>query len=63
MGIRSHAFGRVTLTGRDATKFINQVRFGKPKSAAKESVRKGVRLAREFERDGKLSLTVRLKGT
>ena len=30
MSIKSHAFGRVTLTGSDARKFENQVRCGKP---------------------------------
>ena len=59
MSIKSHAFGRVTLTDEDAKKFKNQVIYGKPKAAAVESVKRGVTLARQFEKDGKIRLSVK----
>lgn len=60
MAIKSHAFGRVTLTDGDATKFRNQVAFGKPKMAAVESVKRGVEMTRAL-RDSGGKLTLKLK--
>lgn len=59
MSIQSHAFGRVTLTGRDAKKFRNQVVYGKPKAAAKESVKRGVKLSRTLHKSGQVKVTLR----
>lgn len=61
MGIKSHAFGRVTLTGRDAEKFKNQVTYGKPKAAAVAAVKRGVVLSRELQQTGKIVRTIKLK--
>jgi hypothetical protein len=59
MGIRSHAFGRVTLTDEDAAKFENQVRYGRPKAAAIESVKRGIKLSDQFQKAGnKVVITV-----
>jgi hypothetical protein len=63
MSIRSHAFGRVTLTGQDARKFKNQVAYGKPSAAAKASVRSGVKLSRLYEKTGRLSVRVKFQST
>jgi hypothetical protein len=46
MSIKSHAFGRVTLTGEDAKKFKAQVTYGRPKAAAVESAKRGVEMSR-----------------
>lgn len=59
MSIKSHAFGRVTLTGADAVKFKNQVTYGRPKAAAKESVARGVALSEALSRDGVISLKLK----
>jgi hypothetical protein len=56
MSIQSHAFGRVTLTGEDAKKFKQQIIHGKPKKAAVESIKRGVALARAFQKNGKVVL-------
>ena len=60
MAIESNSFGRVTLTGGDARKFLNQVTFGKPKQAATDSVKRGVEMSRAM-RDNGGKLTVTLK--
>jgi hypothetical protein len=60
MGIKSNAFGRVTLTDDDAKKFRNQVSYGKPKQAAAESVKRGVQMVQTFQ-ENKGKVTVRLK--
>lgn len=60
MSIKSHAFGRVTLTGQDAQKFKNQVVYGKPKAAATKSVSDGVELSREMQKSGKVVRTVKI---
>jgi hypothetical protein len=60
MAIKSHSFGRVTLTERDATKFQNQVTFGKPKRAALEGVKRGVELAQALrDNGGRITLTLK----
>jgi hypothetical protein len=53
MSIKSNAFGRVTLTGADAKKFRDQVTYGKPKAAAKESVKRGIAMVRDMSKSGK----------
>jgi hypothetical protein len=58
MSIKSHAFGRVTLTERDAEKFKDQVRYGRPKAAAVEGVQRGVELSRAVKNTGKVRLTL-----
>ncbi|MEP2827587.1 hypothetical protein [Parvibaculum sp.] len=58
MSIKSHAFGRVTLTDEDAKKFKNQVIYGKPKAAAVESVKRGVTLAHEFGKGGRIRIQI-----
>lgn len=59
MSIKSDAFGRVTLTARDAKKFKNQVTFGRPKAAAVESVRRGVKLNDTYKKSGKIVFRVK----
>lgn len=61
MSIKSHAFGRVTLTGKDAKKFENQMTYGKAKVAAVKSVKRGVVLAREMRNSGRVVMTVKVK--
>ena len=60
MSIKSNAFGRVTLTDQDAKKFENQVTYGKPTTAAIKSVKAGVKLVRDYEKSGRISLTLRI---
>ena len=48
MAIKSNAFGRVVLSGRDAKKFAAQVTYGKPKQAAKVNAKRGSEMLREM---------------
>jgi len=58
--IKSDSFGRVVLTGVDAEKFRSQVKFGRPKKAAVQSMERGLKLLREFEENnGSVKLTLR----
>lgn len=60
MAIKSHAFGCVTLTESDATKFRNQVTFGKSKKAAIESVKRGMEMTRKLrDNGGKIALKMK----
>lgn len=59
MSITSNAFGRVTLTDEDAKKFRDQVSYGKPKQAAKDSVQRGMEMVKSFQSTGKV--TIKLK--
>ncbi len=52
MSIKSTAFGRVVLTDADAKKFSNQVSYGRPKSAAYDSVAAGLKLSRQLREGG-----------
>lgn len=58
MSIRSDSFGRVALSGQDAKKFKNQVVYGRPKKAAKDTVANGLKLSNRLQRRGKLRLRV-----
>ena len=57
MGIKYHAFGRVTLTQDDADKFSRQVKYGRPNDAAKRSVERGLELSKKFKDGGKISFS------
>ncbi len=59
MSIKSNAFGRVTLTKKDAEKFRNQVLYGRASASAVDSVRRGVELSREFQKSGRVSFKVK----
>lgn len=61
MSIHSSAFGSVILTGKDAEKFVNQVRYGRPKKAASETIQRGSELAKELLSSGKVTLTLEPK--
>ena len=54
MAIKSHAFGRVTLTKDDAAKFSRQVKYGRSSEAAKKSVERGLELNEKFKTGGKI---------
>ena len=59
VSIRSDTFGRVSLTGEDARTFKRQVTYGRPSAAAVHSVQLGVKLARAFQRDRKVSIKIK----
>jgi hypothetical protein len=59
MSITSHAFGRVKLTEADATKFKNQVVYGRPKAAARQSVAEGVKLSEQLGKQGAIKLKLK----
>lgn len=61
MSIVSHAFGRVKLTEADATKFKNQVKYGRPKAAAKMTVTEGVKLSEALSKNGRVTIALRKK--
>jgi hypothetical protein len=48
MAIQSNAFGRVVLTGADARKFEDQVRYGRLKPAAEKSAKRGAEMLRQM---------------
>jgi len=56
MSIKSDTFGRVTLTEGDAAKFRAQVTHGRPKAAAIANVKRGIKLSRSFQANGKLTV-------
>lgn len=44
------------LVGDDAIRFRNQVRYGRPKRAAVEGVRRGLKMAEEMATTGRVKL-------
>ncbi|MCH4560360.1 hypothetical protein [Mesorhizobium jarvisii] len=59
MSIKSSAFGGVTLTGEDAKKFLNQVRYGRPKAAATASAKRGSAMLSQMQKSGSVSVTIK----
>ena len=58
MAIKSHPFGRVTLTGDDAKEFAKQVLHGQANQAAEDALRKGRIMVKEFKSTGKVNITL-----
>lgn len=52
MAITSTAFGRVTLTDKDAERFKHQVRYGRSSEASRTAVSEGIKLARQLDKKG-----------
>ncbi len=52
MAVFSNTFGGLRLTGEDATKFRNQVRYGRSNQAARDTAARGRELAVVLLRDG-----------
>jgi len=61
VAIMSNVFGRVTLTDEDAKKFRRQTTYGRPKSEAAESLRKGLEISRELRDSGRVSVKVTIQ--
>lgn len=59
MSVHTSVFGGVTLTGKDASKFVKQVKNGKPKQAAKDTAARGKKMLAEYEANG--FVTIRIK--
>ena len=59
MAVKSNAFGSTTLTAEDAKKFKNQITYGKPKEAARESLRRGSDMAGEFRSSKQLLIKIK----
>jgi hypothetical protein len=60
VGIQSDSFRGVVITGDDIKKFDRQVKREVPNSAARETVRRGVEMAREFGASGSVKLGARV---
>ena len=52
MSVKTTTFGGVHLSGEDARKFLNQVRYGRPKQAAKDACAHGLPMVKEFMEKG-----------
>ncbi len=56
-------FGGAILTGEDAAKFRRQITYGRPSKAARASVERGIKLARQLAVAGSLGLDLRDGGS
>jgi hypothetical protein len=61
MSICSSTFGAVRLTGEDARKFEAQLKYGRPRKAAVEALKRGRQIVAAFERDGFAPLKTRAR--
>lgn len=59
MSVHSSVFGGVTLTGKEASKFVNQVKHGKPKQAAKDASVRGKKMLAEYNEKGFVTITLK----
>jgi len=59
VAVKSNAFGSTTLTADDAKKFKNQITYGKPKDAARESLSRGSSMANEFRASRQLLIKIK----
>ncbi len=56
MAIHSHDFGGLRLTGEDADAFVRQVKQGRRNKRAAASLTRGLQMAAEFERKGRVQI-------
>ncbi len=61
MAVKTTVFGGVRLSGSEAKKFQDQVRYGRPKKAASESVRRGRALRAKMSATGEVIVCARGK--
>lgn len=59
MIIRNGFFGGIKLTGQDASKFVRQFTYGRPKKEAIESAKRGDSLLKQYLDNG--VVTMKLK--
>jgi hypothetical protein len=52
MSVQTSTFGALRLTGEDARKFKNQLRYGRPKLAAKAAAARGKTMMAQFQKKG-----------
>lgn len=52
MSVKTSTLGAIHLSGKDAKKFSDQVRYGRPKETANTALSKGVRLLNEYDSKG-----------
>jgi len=58
MSVQTNTFGALRLTGKDARKFENQLRYGRPKQAAQDAAARGKVMLAKFKRDGHVVVRV-----
>jgi len=59
MSIQSSAFGVTKLTKQDATKFIQQVKYGRPNQAAKDALIDGRALLKTMDNKGVVQVKIK----
>ena len=52
MVVRTSPFSPVRLSGRDAAVFARQLRYGRPKKAARAAAQRAERIREEFAQNG-----------
>lgn len=52
MSVQTNTFGALRVTGKDARKLENQLRYGRPKQAARDAAARGKIMLDEFKRGG-----------
>jgi hypothetical protein len=52
MSIKSSAFGVTKLTNKDSKKFLDQVTYGRPNKAARQSLEDGRELLKKIQSQG-----------
>ena len=61
MSIRTSILGGVTLSGEDARKFVNQVRYGRPSKAAIQAFKNSKGMAAELREKGYVTMPKKKK--
>lgn len=61
MAVKTSTFGAVTLSNEEAEKFINQIKYGRPKKSALKLLEEGRRLMKQFDEQGKVVIPAKIK--
>jgi len=52
MSVKTSTFGSTCLSDEDASKFVRQVKYGRPKAAAVKAAKRGSAMLKEFNSQG-----------
>jgi hypothetical protein len=58
MSVQTNTFGALRVTGKDARKLKNQLRYGRPKQAARDAATRGEVMLAKFNKTGRVVVRV-----
>ncbi len=59
MSVKTSVFGSIRLSGSDAEKFQDQVKYGRSTKAARDTLARGTKMLSKYDKDGHVRIKVK----